>query len=110
MVSVIVRHEPLILARHQGGGNQKIRRGPVASDRNVPDHGDAQQRFDVRIMRMWLERIPEKDQNVDFALADLRSDLLIATQRPALHTYHGKIKFSLKQVPGRAGRYELVAS
>src|SRR5215510_10430869 len=61
-------------------------------------------------MRMWLERIPEKDQYVDFALADLRSDLLISAQRPVLQTCDGKIKFSLKQVPCRAGRHEFVAT
>src|SRR5262249_39174684 len=93
-----------------GGGNQKIRRCPIARDRNVPDHGDPEERFHVRVMRMWLERIPEKDQNVDFALADLRSGFFISAPKPALHTRKRKIKFSLKEVPCRAGRHELVAT
>src|SRR5262245_40756304 len=61
-------------------------------------------------MWMRLQGIPKENQHVDFALADLRPDLLVSAQGPALHARHGKIQFGLKQVPCRAGRHELVAT
>jgi hypothetical protein len=35
---------------------------------------------------MWLslERIPEKDEQIELALGDHRANLLVATQRPAV--------------------------
>ena len=44
---------------------------------NIPDDGDAQQRFHIRVMRMRFQRISEEDQDADLAFSDLGSDLLI---------------------------------
>src|SRR3990172_4006987 len=49
-------------------------------------------------MRHRLERVPEKDQEIDLTLCDLRSDLLVATQRPALQLDDLEIEFLLQQL------------
>lgn len=92
-----IGHEPLILLRHERGRNEKICGGPVAGDRNIPHHGDAEQRFHIRIVGMRLQRIPEENENVDVAFANLRPDLLITAQRPALHSFHWKVQLLMKQ-------------
>jgi hypothetical protein len=53
-------------------------------------HGHAQERLDVGVVRHGFERIPEKDEEVDVAVHDLRPDLLIAAQRPALQPFNLK--------------------
>src|SRR3990172_6095705 len=59
-------------------------------------------------MRHRLERVPEKDQEIDLALCDLRSDLLIATQRPALQLDDLEIEFLLQQFSRCSRRIELM--
>jgi len=69
----------LVAAAHQRRGDHEVCGGPVAGHRDIADHRDAEQRLDVRVMWMWLERIPEEHQQVDLALGDAGADLLVAT-------------------------------
>ena len=45
--------------------DHKIGSCPVIRQRNAADRRDAQQRLDVRVMRMRLQWIPREDQQVD---------------------------------------------
>src|SRR5215472_5458415 len=44
-------------------------------------------------MRLWFQRIPEEDDEVDRAFGNLRANLLIAAQRTALQARDGQIEF-----------------
>ena len=52
--------------------------GFVGGDGDVVDHRDPEQRFDVGVVGLGLERIPEKDDEVDLPFRDLGADLLVA--------------------------------
>lgn len=67
----------------------------VGGDGNVIDNGDAQECLDVGIVRLGLQGIPEKDDDVDLPFGDLCADLLIAAERAR------KIAFDLQ--PRRFG-------
>jgi hypothetical protein len=75
--------QPLILPVHQRRREQKIGRRPVAGDWHVVHNRDPQQRFDVHVVRLRLERIPEKDHEIDATVDDGCADLLVAAERPA---------------------------
>jgi hypothetical protein len=45
--------------------DHKIGSCPVTRQRDAADHRDAQQRLDVRVMRMRFKWIPQDDQQVD---------------------------------------------
>jgi hypothetical protein len=68
---------------HQRRGNHEVCGGPVAGNRDIADHRHSQQNLDVRVMRMWLQRIPEEHQQIDLALRDPGADLLVTTVRAA---------------------------
>ena len=53
----------------------------VGGDGDVVESGYAQQRFDVGIVRLHLQRIPKEDHHVYLAFGDFRADLLVAAQR-----------------------------
>lgn len=53
----------------------------VGGNGNVIDNGDAQKRFDVGVMRLGLQGIPEKDDDVDLPFRDFCADLLISAER-----------------------------
>jgi hypothetical protein len=74
----VIEELALVLAVQQWTRNQKICSCEVAGCRDVVDHREPQQGLDVDIVRMWFQRVPEKDQKVDLALSDLRADLLVA--------------------------------
>jgi hypothetical protein len=57
-----------------------------------------------------LERVPEKDQEIDLALRDLRSDLLVTTERSALEFDNLKIEFPLQQSARCSSGKQLVLS
>ena len=54
-----------------------------------------EQRLHVRIVRMRLEGIPEENQDINLALADLCPDLLVTAQRAAENTGDGNGKLGL---------------
>lgn len=62
----------------------------------VPNHGDAEQRLDAGVVRLRLERVPEEDQKVDRACGNERLELMIVTERTALHTLQAKTDALLK--------------
>jgi hypothetical protein len=64
------------------GGNHEISRRAVAGNGDVPNHGHAEERFDIRVMRHRLKGVPEKYQKIDFPVGNLGPDLLILAQRP----------------------------
>jgi hypothetical protein len=86
----------------------EVRRCAIARHWNVPDDGNAQEGLHVVVVRVRLERIPEEDQQVDLALRDLRADLLVASQRPALQHVDGKSDLFFEQPASRAGGKQLV--
>ena len=95
--------------RHERGGDEKVRRRAVAGYGDVVDHCDAQQRLDVDVVRVRLQRIPKEDDGVDLALRDLGADLLVAAERTALQLLDGQVQVLLQEPAGRAGCDEVVA-
>ena len=98
----------MVLLAHERAGEHEVGRGAVAGDRDVVDDGDAQQRLDVDVVRVRLQRIPEEDHEVDPALSDRRADLLIAAQRPAQEAMHREAELGRELRAGRAGGVQLV--
>jgi hypothetical protein len=74
-IHVIIRYKTIIIAVHQGGGDHKICGGAIAGNRNVPNNRQAQQRFDIRVVRLGFERIPEKDKKIDLTVGYPGADL-----------------------------------
>ncbi len=60
-------------------------------------------------MRLWLEWIPKKQQDIDAGFRDSRSDLLIATERPAAHALDGEPGAVGNQFASRASCDERVS-
>src|SRR5713101_1574417 len=63
-----------------GGGDQEVGGCPIAGDRNVADHRDPQQCLDVGVVRLGLQRIPQEHQQIDLALGDPGTDLLVTAE------------------------------
>src|SRR5262249_49611741 len=61
-------------------------------------------------MRLRLERIPEKDHEIDSALDDRRPDLLVAAQRTAEEPGNRKPDLARQERAGGAGRIQLVSA
>ncbi len=59
-------------------------------------------------MRLRLERIPEKDQEIDLAIDDHRANLLVTAQRAALQLMHLEPQLALQYLAGRACGVQLV--
>ena len=59
-------------------------------------------------MRLRLERVPEEDQDVEIALADARSHLLVTAQRSALEACDIEAGARRDQGSGGAGGEQLV--
>ena len=85
----------LFLGREQRRRDEEVRGGPVARDRDVPHHRDPQQRAHVRVVRLRLQRVPEKYQEVDPAFGYHGAYLKVASQRAALHLAYLQSKFLL---------------
>ena len=102
-----LRH-PLVARPQQGARQQEVRRRAVARDRAVVDHGDPQQRLDVHVVGLGLQRVPEEDDDVEAPLGDARADLLVATERPAQEPVDRQAEGVLDDAPGGAGGVELV--
>src|SRR6267143_3056479 len=110
LLRFIIRHQSLILAVHQRRGDHEIRRRAIARNRYVPNYGHPQESLDVGVMRLRFERIPEKDQEIDFTLDDLGPYLLISPQGAALELGDVEAKLLLQNGTGRTGRIDLVVS
>ncbi len=92
----------------QRAGKQVVRTALVGCQRNVPDRRDPQQCLDVRVVRLRLERVPEKHQQIDPPFGDPCADLLIATERSAHGALHRQAQALIEQHPGGAGRDQLM--
>ena len=57
-------------------------------------------------MGLRFQWVPEEDQKVNFAFGDARTDLLIATQRPALEIGDVEAELARENTAGRASRIE----
>src|SRR6202035_2447843 len=109
VTGLLERRVPWLMAAvHQRRGNDEVRGRPVAGHRDVADDRDPQQGLDVGVMRLWLQRIPEEDQQVDLALGDPGADLLVTTVRAAAEAGNRESELLLQQVTGRGGREQLV--
>lgn len=65
-----------------------IRSGFVGGDGDVVDHRNAQQRFDVGVVRLGLERVPEENHEVNLSFRDFRAYLLVAAERAGQISFH----------------------
>jgi hypothetical protein len=100
--------EPAVFLFHERGRDQEIRRCTIARDRNVVNHGYTKKRLDVYVVRMRLERIREKDDEIDSSLDDRGADLLIATERSAGEASDIETKLRSEDRARRAGCEEIV--
>lgn len=73
------------------------------------DDRDPEQRLDVHVVRVRLERIPEEDDEVDPPFDNARADLLIAAERAAQKAGDLQSELLTEQSPCRSRRVELVA-
>jgi len=110
MVTGLVRHRvpPLMAAAHQRRGDQEVRAGPVAGDRDIAGNRDPEKGFDVGIVRMWLQRVPQEHQQVDLALGDAGADLLVTAVRAAQEAGGWQARLLLQEVTRRGRREQLV--
>ncbi len=65
---------------------------------------------DVRVVRLRLRRIPEEDQQVQLALRDHGSDLLVATKRAAQKLAYCESELRLEQGSGGPRREQIVSA
>ena len=79
---------PLVFRLQKRRGDDEISGGAIARNRNVPQGCKANQGFDVRVVRLRLERVPEKEQAVEVAFGDFRTDLLVAAKWSAYELHH----------------------
>ena len=98
----------LMVAAHQRRGNQEIRGSPVAGNRDIADHRDPEQGLDIRVMRMWLQRVPQKHQQVDLAFGDAGTDLLVTAVRAAPEAGDRQPELLLQEVTGGGRGEQLV--
>ena len=59
-------------------------------------------------MRLLFQRVPEKNQEIDFVVHDPGPDLLVAPERTALQLVDREIQFAFEQRARRAGRKDFV--
>jgi hypothetical protein len=62
------------------GLEHKVRGRAVARDRHVVDDCDPEERLDIDIVGVRLERVPEEDDEVDPTFGDRGTDLLVAAE------------------------------
>src|SRR6266852_8882455 len=97
-------------AAARGGGSefqeerradQHIRGGDVRGQRNVADVADSEQRLDIGIVRMLVERVHHEEDRVDLALDHAAGDLDVATVRPSRHPLDVESDLVAQQVARR---------
>src|SRR5262245_18822923 len=98
----------LVVIVEQRRRDQHVGGREVAGDRNVPQRRQAKERLDVGVVRLRLERIPEEDEQIDRALGDPGSDLLVAAERSAHQPGDLEPQLVLQQGPGRPGGNQVV--
>ena len=99
-IHIVIRHKTIIIAIHQGRGNHEICGRAIAGNGNVPNDRYAQERLDVWIMGLRFERIPEKDEKIDFTISYLGADLLITAQWSTVKFGDFKAKLLFQDLAG----------
>src|SRR5260221_3031854 len=103
-------HETTVGLREQRRRDQEVRRGAVTGHRDIPDHGDAQERSHIGIVRVRLQWVPEENEEIDLTLGDLRPDLLIAAQWSALQLVDVDSQLMFEQLATGSGGVQNVLS
>ena len=62
--------------------------------RDIIEYRQAQQGFDIRIVRLWFEWVPKEDQHIDLPLGDFGSNLLVAADWTTQQFLDRQIQFS----------------
>src|SRR5437867_8464153 len=107
-IGPVVGQLALVVARHERRRDHEVGRRPIAAHGDVPDDGESKERLHVRIVWLWLERIPEEHQEVDLAVGDECAKLLIAAKRSAAELLHWDVELFLEERSGRSGGDEIV--
>jgi hypothetical protein len=64
----------------------------VARDGDVVDDRDAKKGFDVHVVGVRLERVPEEHDRIDSSLGNRGADLLVSAERAAEEPVDGKLQ------------------
>ena len=91
--------DPIVARVHQRRRQQEVRRGAVAGDGSVVDDGNAQQRLDVDVVGLGLERVPEEDDEVDALFDNACADLLIAPERTVRNRITSRLSSAASRAP-----------
>ena len=75
---------------------RKSGRGTVTRDRDVPYHGNTKKCLHIWVMRLWLERVPEKEQQIYLALGNFGAELQVSTERTAVEALDRKLELGFK--------------
>ena len=97
------KNAPLVFRLHVRRGDNEIGSGAIARNGNVPQGCKANQGFDVRVVRLRLERVPEEEQAVEVAFGDFRADLLVAAEWSAFELQDRQAKLVLDERARCAG-------
>jgi len=76
---------------------------PTAGNKDVPHDCHAQERFDIRVVRLRFGRVPEKDQELDLVLRDRGADLLVPSLGPFGGSWTSRTGPRFQDGAGRAG-------
>jgi hypothetical protein len=63
-IGFVIGQDTLIRFVHQVGRKHKIGRSPITGHKNVPDGGQPQQSFYIRVVRLLLQRVLEKHHKI----------------------------------------------
>src|SRR5580658_5249349 len=99
----------VVLVGEERRGDQEVGRRAVARDRDVVEHGQAQQCFDIDIVRLRGQRVPKEDDQIELMLDQHRADLSVSAERSReeqLDREPGRMR-DLR--PGRPGRDQFAA-
>ena len=68
------------------------------------DVAEAQQRIDVRLVRLGRQRVAQEDDVIDIADGDARANLLVTAERAGEHRLDAEAEGVVDQRSGRARR------
>jgi len=57
---------------------------------------------------LWLQRVPEEDEEIYITLSDHRTDLLVPAERTTHERFNIEPEFALESTPRRSSRMEAV--
>src|SRR6266496_369370 len=101
-IPIVIRDQSIILTIHERGGDHKVRRRAIARNRDIPYDRHPQKRLYIGVVRLWFQRVPEENKEVNFVLDDLGPDLLIASQRSTFKSDDLEAQYLFQDFPCRA--------